>query len=332
MLDIDRWLNGYRARLTAGDVSAQHFWRIEHFADDLRPFTDRTMDEDLVEDYANHLMTLSPWNRWHHGKLFRQFTMYMYERRAADLPRNIKRMAFKRPKPNPEALSVEQAKQVLAIASPRQRLYSLLALNCGYGSRDISLLPQGCVQDGRMTRTRHKTGVESSHVLWGPTRTILARYAQPAGPALLLTTHGQPLVQVDYQNGKFRHLDSVRLAWNRLRVKANVTVGFYGLRKTGATLLAGQGESDIVISAYLSHADSSMRKHYVDRQAVQRKLDEAVMKLGNLLEIDRLSPGSTLGPAKLHETRLELVTFGSVDRCSIQLSYSCVRQTNYSME
>ena len=55
-----------------------------------------------------------------------------------------------------------------------------------------------------------------------------------------------------------------------------IRLGFYSLRRTGATMIAKLDYEDTIAAAYRSHADGSMPRHYVNRDDLQGRLDAAV--------------------------------------------------------
>jgi integrase len=124
-------------------------------------------------------------------------------------------------------------------------LYLLLALNCGYGSKDIAdLRPEevdlkaGAIDRYRSKAKKYKSRRKLAFVLWQPTLTLLREYAGK-GERLLTTEHGTPLrgngrrdnIAKKFERFRDRHIRKLLPGFSR---------SFYTLRSTAATLIGHQ--------------------------------------------------------------------------------------------
>ncbi len=171
-------------------------------------------------------------------------------------------------RPTPKAVDLDTLSLMYGRANPRLRGCILLALNCGFGAKDISDLQQGEISQkgGRwyIQRHRQKTGVRGCWLLWAETVSMLLPLMDtPADARLVTTRNGTPLV-CDSPNGK--RIDAVAREWNRTRSKAGLpasTGGFYALRKTAATMVAAEAGEDAA-SRFLCHAPTTVAsRHYI---------------------------------------------------------------------
>lgn len=189
----------------------------------------------------------------------------------AELPKDLRTFGrVKLDKPKPVFWSVDEVKKLADLATERTRLYLILALNCGYTQKDIATLEASMVdwQTGIVTRDRHKTGVASKAKLWPSTLALLAKHRskKTSGP-LLLGESGKPLYaeQVN-ENGKLISIDNIRLAFDRLLKRAELTDGrsFKHLRKTSANLI--EQSAPHLTELFLAHAEKGTKRFYVEQQ------------------------------------------------------------------
>ena len=98
----------------------------------------------------------------------RTFVRSLWEKRLIELPRNLtsRTLSVSVPLKDPVVFTKEEIKTLLNAANPRQKLYLLLALNCGMYPVDIALLRQDEVdwKKGRINRKRTKTRHRSENV------------------------------------------------------------------------------------------------------------------------------------------------------------------------
>jgi hypothetical protein len=103
-------------------------------------------------------------------------------------------------------------------ARPLERLFMLLALNCGFGQREISTLRRRELGERFIKRIRQKSGVYGEWLLWPETLAALQwyqTYFRPASeaPELILTSKGIPLASRSAAGNRNM---AVANAWTRL--------------------------------------------------------------------------------------------------------------------
>lgn len=209
--------------------------------------------------------------------------MYLLKR----LPRNIDTLA-RMPKngngakPEVKIFSPEELKAIWTRAPSRIRCFIALALNCGFGAKDLSDL---CLRDidwkdGYIERTRVKPGVQSNHRLWQATLDLLKKHkrknAQPED-RVFLTSKGFPLVRRFHDGERAKMSDSVHNAFWRILKDLGLAKGrgFYCLRRTGATMI--EAIDPLVTEMYLAHSEPGMKKAYAQRD--WKQLGRALVKL-----------------------------------------------------
>jgi len=77
----------------------------------------------------------------------------------------------------------DDLQKLLAKASQQMRAMILLALNCGFGPKDVRDLTWRHVEDDRVTLPRSKTGVCQTYALWAEVQTLLGLIKQERGIA-----------------------------------------------------------------------------------------------------------------------------------------------------
>lgn len=169
---------------------------------------------------------------------------------------------------------------------PRQKLYLLLGLNCGWTQVDISSLTGDMLHLGGPTpyleRTRSKTGVFGRWALWPETVSLLKaellKNPRRKGELVLLTQDGKPVVW----QGANSKTDSVALAWRRLLDRSGLAVPYKYLRKTGSQLIRNIGGMELS-EAFLAHSDQTTGDHY-NAFRNWSKLDAAIMEMRQVLQ------------------------------------------------
>lgn len=262
-----------------------------------------TIDEQLWEQYFLYLGQkvangdLAPKTMQHYQNAARAFIVNRYEAGIIDkLPRNIRSRSLSVEVPLAEVITftVEEIRTLLSVATPRQKLYILLALNCGMYPSDIGLMTKKEVDldKGRITRKRTKTRNKSKKVptvdyqLWKTTRELLTKFYNQDNPLpnAILSSTKKPL----YLRIK-RKSNSITKAFNKTKKKAksfdNMTDhSWLNLRKTGATMIAGSDYGRFS-EHYLGDAPTTIAsRHYIHENGP--KFDEAVRWLGDALGIE----------------------------------------------
>jgi integrase len=165
-----------------------------------------------MKDYQGAARSFIKW-AWEHGHL-------------KDLPRNLtsRNLIVRIPLKEPVLFTVQEIQTLLTTANELQKLYMLLALNCGMYPKDISTLQQEEVdwKAGRIKRQRTKTRERSSNVpkvdypLWQYTFTLLKRHRSKHKQFALTNENGGALwVQSDDKPKS----SAVESSWKRLVAK-----------------------------------------------------------------------------------------------------------------
>ncbi len=213
----------------------------------------------------------------------KQFIMeYLWKEEILEnLPRKIADLSYSRQELEPNPLSLDEVKQVLAV-SPKgsiERCFVLLALNCGFYQSDINWLKPSDVDFdlGRINTKRHKrkekNGIKINWLLWGETLELIRTYGKQNGNNVFLQPDG---TLMQFQNEKY-----ARCKITEILEKLHVPFPkwFMRLRKASPQLLQAQ-YGDSIADLWLAHKSTSMgRKHYYKTDD-WKPLDNAIAWLG----------------------------------------------------
>jgi integrase len=184
-----------------------------------------------------------------------------------------------------QTFSLESLKVLYSEANEQQKLYMLMALNCGVTQQELSILEREEITEKEgawiVDHYRGKTGVRGVYNLWPETAALLLarmeKHTPKNQPLALLTQTGQALVTYNLNT----KTDSVWATFTKLRQREKCkkvkTLPFKYLRKTGADFIMARYGLEVA-QAYLSHTGGSVaERHYVNRSF--DKLNEALKDL-----------------------------------------------------
>ncbi len=203
---------------------------------------------------------------WHRPKRFDRIFKIKYNRLVTPQEREARARSVV--SEDVDMFLAEELERLFKAGRHQDRLFLLLALNCGFTTGEIADLRTFEVfLDGPepfVHRVRNKTKVEARWILWPETLRELKRHKAPKNAECrwLLTKHAKPFVEVN----QFSRRDAIDQGWKTWRSRARLSrdLGFRFLRKTGASAvkrLGGLEESEM----YLSHAEPGINKAYANR-------------------------------------------------------------------
>ncbi len=202
---------------------------------------------------------------------------------------------IKCPDPEPEFFTKDETKTLYELASGRDKLFILLALNGGYGQTDIAELRHDHIDwdTGIIKRFRHKTKGKKKTVqsvkMWQSTQRLLKVYmTDPSTSELaLLGMKGNPLVERKIKSdGRAYTNDAIAQSFKRLRKTAGIDKGFYIFRHTGANEIEQHYPDHPHLSLYyLADSEQTMKVSYTERNF--KLLHEATDWLGKHLGLDK---------------------------------------------
>lgn len=196
-----------------------------------------------------------------------------------------------------ETYNLEQIGLLFEYGTPLERVYMLLALNCGFGQAEVSSLlmseiffnelhPHYKISGSYVKRLRYKSHVYGEWQLWPITvqaiQWYLTRRPQSNEKVLLLTEKGRPLNAPTKGNHRNMRISNM---WIRLReriIKDHPSfpeLSFNKLRKTGSDLIKLVADSETA-GVFLAHgqtvrsddlADVYTNRHYNKVFAAQLK-------------------------------------------------------------
>ena len=266
-------------------------------------------------DYRTHLLANAEKEQrsstWAHSRFssLKSFVRWLWHMDVLEnLPRILDSPDLRISKNTPQIITytTEEIHLLLRQSSDRTKLYILLMLNCGMTQKDISDLRHDEVDwdRGRITRRRsktrkHRNAPEVSYVLWKETLDLLIRErSRDDNPLVLRNENGQPLWQeLRGTDGKFKKMDNIRNAFQRLREKTGIKKTLKSFKKTSASRLRDNSSFASLERVFLSHAATSMSdKHYT--KVPQNLLDEAVRWLRDDLQIAAAFSDGTVSPVQ----------------------------------
>jgi len=140
--------------------------------------------------------------------------------------------------------SLKQLKRLMKSADLQLKAMLTLALNCGFGPKDIRDLMWDHVEGDRVTLPRSKTGVCQTYLLWPETRALLDDIRRSRGELIAR------MAKQDVEHSDNGHIfvtrfwrpwgkDSVAEQFRKLCKKADVPCyGFYRLRHCASTAMS----------------------------------------------------------------------------------------------
>ncbi len=236
----------------------------------------------------NHVKRLRHFIRWlHKNPAFDWRKPEDYEVEYVRIPVTVQEKAKRFGATQVATYSVEELTTIWKYATQRERVLITLALNCGFGAREIGTLqldalflnqPHGYYPNfsGSFIKyARSKTDVYGEWRLWPETEQAmdwyLAQRPQTTETALLVTAAGKNLVMPTKGNNRNGRIPNV---WSTLlkRIEKDVPgfrrLSFNKLRKTGASLVREVGGGEIS-GIYLCHGQSvksdSLAEVYTNR-------------------------------------------------------------------
>ncbi len=175
-------------------------------------------------------------------------------------------------------------------AAPLERVYILLALNCGFGCREIEtlLIEDVNLDKGEIARVRTKTAVFCKWNLWPETVAALRWYLEKVRPEaesklVFVTQKGRPIVTATVGNNRSQTIPN---AWARVydRITKDkpdfIRLSFNKCRKTGSNWIRHHYGKELA-DLYLSHGKQEVVDAYTDRRF--RPMNKAVAAYGRVL-------------------------------------------------
>ena len=282
---VDAYLALRKSQADSGDMSVAMFsddyYQLENFVAYCERVKRTKLSEVVTPDHLTaHRASFNGGNKvtlWHAVKAVKRLLTWGWQQeRVETLPRNLDDYAkVERPKPLPKFFTVDEVKAMYAEATPRMRLYVLLALNGGFTQIDIATLAHGMIdwETGIISRDRNKTSVPQGCKLWPTTLALLKQEATKPNAngdnLVLVSEEGNPLAYEAISDaGKHSKVDAIRSAFSRLKIKCKMKDGrgFKTFRKTGADAIAKQYQSEPqLVDLFLAHSANGMRKHYANQ-------------------------------------------------------------------
>jgi integrase len=260
-------------------------WCIEHIPNqdaDVAIYDEPYVEKSYLDLRSRNLSESRKKKRW---DILRRFLRYLWSRRLIELPRNLDSYGFTvRPQKIP-TYPLPQVRKALARLQPRQRLYGLLALNCGCNNVDIGQLRKDQVdrEAGTLTRRRVKTGDNPqvptvTYSLWPETLALLKNHWS-AHPELALTSKDNtPLWTASVEGDRTPRKDLILKQWQ----KAKPGIPLKALRSISATLLESHETYGRYVPHFLGHSPKTIAaRHYAAPS--QGLFDEALRWLHDQL-------------------------------------------------
>jgi hypothetical protein len=223
----------------------------------------------------------------------KRFMKFLWKQALIELPREIDDPEFcirVRLKAI-ETWPIAEVRRIVNRATGQLRLHMLLMANCGFTQKAISDLREDAFDApaGYMIFKRTKTADYDAvptvrYKLWPSTLGLLGKYARRGAERLLLTKSGRPFVRDVLVRGHRCRVDCIGSMYAHL----NEPLLLKGLRKTGATLLAGHKDYKDLDWLWLGHSPRGMAKRHYSPPS-QERLDAAVAWLGEQLGLTNLS-------------------------------------------
>jgi integrase len=209
------------------------------------------------------------------GRILRtakNFVQFLYEMRLIELPRNLnsRLLVFKSKKKEVKPLADDVLRQFYKAASGQTKLHTMLMLNCGMTSQDISDLQDNEVdwEEGTITRKRSKTQDHDdvpkvTYKLWSECFRLLKEH-RSGKPNVLLTKTGNLWIQEKIEGDDYQHSDSIASNFKELCRKTKVKVTPKQLRTTAASKLGEHEKFKFYAQYFLGHSPKTIAdKHYV---------------------------------------------------------------------
>jgi len=260
----------------------------------------KKLNAQVLEEYHTHLIRGkgSAYTKRDRFAALKQFVRWLTEQGRIPLPANIdsKDFTFRIEAKTIKTMPVKELQALMEASPDRVRLYLLLMANTGMQQTDIADLRAKDVdlKKGTITRVRSKTAHHANaptitYKLWPETLKLLRQESQKgckADARILVNENGLALVRRDIrQDGKLKRIDNIKTAIDRVYRAMNAEKGSKApglppkhIRKTCATLLAGEFNQSIATD-YLADVPSGViARHYVKPD--QSKFNKALMWLG----------------------------------------------------
>lgn len=261
------------------------------------------IDGQIISSYHSYLagLEMSDYTRRDHACYVKAFVRWLYETEITDkLPRNLDSLKFAVEDDSiVEPLTDDEVKTLLRNCDSKQKLWALLALQCGFTQKDISDLRQHEVdwEAGRIIRQRSKTGRRNrdkkkaasgksiptvNWKLWPETFKLLKEQRSSDPQHVLLSDEGTVLCRgsaKDTGKALVERNDVIGRNMRRLFVRLKITKQFTALRKTGVSKFDSHGEFARYSMHFLCQSPRSvLAKFYLT--PAQEQFDKAVRWLG----------------------------------------------------
>lgn len=299
---IKAYLQEKEVEAKSGDISLKRVdvirLHLEHFAKSVGPSLPvERISSALIVSFRNELKgkvadkNLSPSSARDKLQAMKQFVKWCWVHESLpSLPRVLdaksQQLRITVPQKEIEIFSDEEVKTLLAETEEVEKLYTLLCLNCGFTTVDLSDLLHTEVDwnSGRIDRKRSKTKDTDdvpvvSYKLWPETFALLKKHRSKHPDRVLTNPKGKPLKVETIANAKVKTVDSVRAVWLRIERRTGITKPMKLLRKTASTKLGSHPTYSRFAQHFLGHSPGTMAdKHYV--QPSKPEFDKAVEWLG----------------------------------------------------
>jgi integrase len=201
--------------------------------------------------------------------------------------------------------TLEDLQKLLKKAKLNLKTMIMLALNCGFGPKDLQDLTWEDIQENRVTLARSKTGVCQTYILWPETLELLrqvrfegAKRVVRMGKRKSQNCYGNHVFVTRYYRSWSK--DAIAGEFRKLCTKAKVpSYGFYRLRHCASTAMSLVATPH-VHRKFMRHSQLQQQVTYTHTPDVE--VDSAVMKAKEKLlgkEFFILSQENNLEPGQV---------------------------------
>ena len=284
---MDKFVNSKTRTYRDGKLSASRLACLKASTALFTSFVGSTKDLAAVNgrtmtSFFEHLQvkvddkSINPATGRDHASNTAQFLRWAWKQEHIDsLPRNLSDHGITVTAKEIEVFSISEIKKLLTAASPRMRLFILLALNAGMTQKDISDLHPKEVNWRRKTikRKRSKTKKKKktptvTYTLWPETLRLLKEFKTNDKQRVLLNKFGLPLKDEDFVDGKHRKTDAVGREFRRLKLKCKIKGrSFICLKKTSRSLLEDNRDFHPIAELFVGRAPKTVSEKSYARPA-----------------------------------------------------------------